>query len=93
MAKKEYRVEINNVTAEVLTALEGANSSFKLYEVNEVKAGSGDFANGANFHFKELLLNPVAEMDTTDYDEQLLQNHCAELQKNMPHVMTKEVRL
>ena len=81
MAKKQYRVEINNVTAEVLTALEGVN--YKLYEVNEVKTGSGDFASGANFHFKELILNPVQSMDTTDYDEQLLQNHCAELQKNL----------
>ena len=89
MAKKEYRIEINNVTAEVLAALEGVN-----YKLNEVKAGSGDFANGANFHFKELILNPVQSMDTTDYDEQLLQNHCAELQKNLyGKPMEKIVRL
>ena len=79
--KKSYKIEINDVNAEVLAALEGLN--YKLYEVNEVKTGSGDFASGANFHFKELILNPVQSMDTTDYDEQLLQNHCAKLQKNL----------
>ena len=91
MAKKQYRVEINNVTAEVLTALEGLN--YKLYEVNEVKTGSGDFASGANFHFKELILKPVTEIDTTDYKEQELKNYTANLSRNIPHVMTKEVRL
>ena len=56
MAKKEYRIEITDVNANTLTALQRANISFKLYEVNEVKTGSGDFASGANFHFKELIL-------------------------------------
>ena len=81
MAKKQYRVEINNVTAEVLTALEGLN--YKLYEVNEVKRESGSFASGSNFATTELLLKEVNEIDTTDYTAQQLKNYCAGLQKDL----------
>ena len=91
MAKKQYRVEINNVTAEVLTALEGLN--YKLYEVNEVKRESGSFASGSNFATTELLLKEVNEIDDKEYEEQELKNYTANLTRNIPHVMTKEVRL
>lgn len=91
MAKKQYRVEINNVTAEVLTALEGLN--YKLYEVNEVKKCSESFASGSNFATTELLLKSVNEIDDKEYEEQELKNYTANLTRNIPHVMTKEVRL
>ena len=91
MAKKQYRIEINNVTAEVLQALEGLN--YKLYEVNEVKRESGSFASGSNFATTELLLKEVNEIDEKEYDPQELKNYTANLSRNIPHVMTKEVRL
>lgn len=93
MAKKQYRIEIDEVTTDTLTALQGANISFKLYEVNEVKRESGSFASGSNFATTELILRPVEEMDTTDHKEQDLKNYVANLSRNIPHVMTKEVRL
>ena len=91
MTKKQYRVEINNVTAEVLQALEGLN--YKLYEVNEVKRESGSFASGSNFATTELLLKEVNEIDDKEYDPQELRNYTANLTRDIPHVMTKEVRL
>ena len=91
MAKKQYRVEINNVTAEVLAALEGVD--YKLYEINEVRKSSESFACGSNFATTELLLKPVNAIDDKEYTDQQLKNYCAGLQKNIPHVMTKEVRL
>ena len=91
MAKKQYRVEINNVTAEVLQALEGLN--YKLYEVNEVKRESGSFASGSNFATTQIILRPVKEIDTTDYSPQQLKNHAANLSRNIPYVMEKIVKL
>lgn len=91
MTKKQYRVEINNPTAEVLQALEGLN--YKLYEVNEVKRESGSFASGSNFATTELLLKEVNEIDDKEYDPQELRNYTANLTRDIPHVMTKEVRL
>ena len=91
MAKKQYRVEINNPTAEVLQALEGLN--YKLYEVNEVKRESGSFASGSNFATTELLLKEANEIDDKEYDPQELRNYTANLTRDIPHVMTKEVRL
>ena len=91
MAKKEYRVEINNVTAEVLTALEGLN--YKLYEVNEVKRESGSFASGSNFATVELVLKEVDKIDDNQYDPQTLKNYTANLTRNIPHIAEKIVRL
>ena len=91
MTKKQYRVEINNPTAEVLQALEGLN--YKLYEVNEVKRESGSFASGSNFATTELLLKEVNAIDDKEYDPQELKNYTANLTRNIPHIMTKEVRL
>ena len=91
MAKKQYKIEISNVTAEVLAALEGID--YKLYEVNEVNKGSSVFAHHSNFKFTELLLNPVTELDTAEYTKDELANHCGKLLRNMPYKMTKEVRL
>ena len=91
MTKKQYRVEINNPTAEVLQALEGLN--YKLYEVNEVKRESGSFASGSNFAATENILKEVNEIDNKEYDPQTLKNYTANLTRNLPHIMTKEVRL
>ena len=91
MAKKQYRVEINNVTAEVLQALEGLN--YKLYEVNEVKRESGSFASGSNFATTELLLKEVNEIDDKEYDPQELRNYTANLSRNLPYTMEKIVKL
>ena len=91
MAKKQYRVEINNPTAEVLQALEGLN--YKLYEVNEVKRESGSFASGSNFATTELLLKEVNEIDDKEYDQQELKNYIANLTRDIPHVMEKIVKL
>ena len=88
---KRYRIEIDNPTAEVLQALEGVN--YKLYEVNEVRKSSESFASGSNFATTELILKPVIELDTTEYEEQALKNYTSNLSRNIPHVMTKEVRL
>lgn len=88
---KKYRIEIDNPTAEVLQALEGVN--YKLYEVNEVRKSSESFACGSNFATTELILKPVIELDTTEYEEQALKNYTSNLSRNIPHVMTKEVRL
>ena len=91
MAKKQYRVEINNPTAEVLQALEGLN--YKLYEVNEVKRESGSFASGSNFATTELLLKPVNAIDDKEYDPQELKNYTANLTRNIPHIAEKIVKL
>ena len=92
MAKKQYRIEVV-ATTENIAALKAANIDFTLYEVNEVKRCSDSFASGSNFATRELLLKPVTEIDTTDYKEQELKNYTANLSRNIPHVMTKEVRL
>ena len=88
---KKYRIETDNPTAEVLTALEGLN--YKLYEVNEVKKCSESFASGSNFATTELLLKSVNEIDDKDYEEQELKNYTSNLSRNIPHVMEKIVRL
>ena len=93
MAKKQYRIEIDEVTTDTLTALQGANISFKLYEVNEVRKSSESFACGSNFATTELLLKEVDKIDDNQYDPQTLKNYTANLTRNLPHVMTKEVRL
>lgn len=90
---KKYRIEIDNPTAENIAALNAANIDFTLYEVNKLKHESGSFASGSNFATTELILRPVEEMDTTDHKEQDLKNYVANLSRNIPHVMTKEVRL
>ena len=93
MAKKQYKIEIDEVTTDILTALQNANINYKLYEVNEVNKGSDVFAHTSNFAFTEIILNPVTEMDTTEYTDQELKNHTGKLLRNMPYEMTKEVRL
>ena len=93
MAKKQYRIEINNVNANTLTALQGANISFKLYEVNEVKRESGSFASGSKFATVELLLKKVDKIDDNQYDPQTLKNYTANLTRNIPHIAEKIVRL
>ena len=80
---KKYRIEIDNPTTEVLAKLKAANIDFTLYEVNEVKRCSDSFASGSNFATRELLLKPVTEIDTTEYEEQALKNYCAGLQRNL----------
>lgn len=82
MAKKQYRVEVAATSANI-AALKAANIDFTLCEVNIVKEGSGDFANGSNFGFKEIILKSVTEMDDSDYTDQQLKNYCAGLQKNL----------
>lgn len=92
MAKKQYKIEIDEITTDILTALEGVN--YKLYEVNTVKQGRSDFANRANFDFEEIILKSVTEIDDAEYTDQQLKNYCAGLQKNLyGKPMTKEVRL
>ena len=91
--KKQYKVEINNVNAEVLTALKNAGVDFTLYEVNKLKHESDSFANGSNFATAQIILNPVEEMDMTDYSPQQLKNHAANLSRNIPYVMEKIVKL
>ena len=93
MTKKQYRVEINNVTTEVLAELKNASVDFILYEVNKLKHESDSFAGGSNFATTQIILRPVKEIDTTDYKEQELKNYTSNLSRNIPHVMTKEVRL
>ena len=90
---KKYRIEIDNPTTEVLAALKAANIDFTLYEANEVKRESGSFASGSNFATVELLLKKVDKIDDNQYDPQQLKNYTANLTRNLPHVMTKEVRL
>lgn len=92
MAKKQYRIEIA-ATAENISALKAANISYQLFEVNEVRKSSESFACGSNFATTELILKPVIELDTTEYEEQALKNYTSNLSRNIPHVMTKEVRL
>lgn len=82
MAKKEYKIEVV-ATTENIAALKAANIDFTLYEVNEVKRESGSFASGSNFAATEIILRPVTEMDDSDYTDQQVKNHCAELQKNL----------
>ncbi len=93
MAKKQYKIEITDVNANTLTALQGANISFKLYEVNEVRKSSESFACGSNFATTELLLKPVETIDDKEYDPQELKNYTAKLSRNIPHVMEKIVKL
>lgn len=90
--KKSYKIEVP-ATAENKAALEAANIDFTLYEVNEVRKSSESFACGSNFKTTELILKPVEEMDTAEYTDQQLKNYCAGLQKNLPHVMKKVVKL
>ena len=91
--KKQYKIEVP-ATAENIAALKAANIDFTLCEVNIVKEGSGDFANGSNFGFKEIILKPVTEMDGTEYTDQQLKNHCAGLQRELyGKAMEKIVKL
>ena len=90
--KKSYQIEVP-ATAENITALTNAKIDFTLLEVNEVRRSSESFACGSNFKTTELILKPVEEMDTAEYTDQQLKNYCAGLQKNLPHVMTKVVKL
>ena len=92
MAKKQYRIEIE-ANAENIAALKAANIDFTLYEVNEVRKSSESFACGSNFATTEVILKPVNEIDDKEYEEQELKNYTAKLSRNIPHVMTKEVRL
>ena len=92
MAKKQYRIEIE-ATDTNITALKNANIDFTLYEANVVRKSSESFACGSNFKASEIILNPVEEMDTTDYKEQDLKNHAANLSRNIPHIMEKIVKL
>ena len=80
--KKNHKIEVS-ATAENIAALKAANIDFTLYEEVVVKEGSGDFANGSNFPYKEIILKAVTEMDGTDYDAQVLRNYCSGLQKNL----------
>ena len=92
MAKKQYKIEIE-ATDTNITALKAANIDFTLYEVNKLKHESDSFAGGSNFATTQIILRPVKEIDTTDYKEQELKNYTANLSRNIPYVMTKEVRL
>ena len=92
MAKKQYRIGIE-ATDTNITALKAANIDFTLYEVNKLKHESDSFAGGSNFATTQIILRPVEEMDTTDYKEQEIKNYTANLSRNIPYVMTKEVRL
>ena len=90
--KKQYKIEVT-ATTENITALKAANIDFTLYEVNKLKHESDSFAGGSNFATTQIILKPVEEMDTTDYKEQEIKNYTANLSRNIPYVMTKEVRL
>ena len=92
MAKKQYKIEIE-ATDTNITALKAANIDFTLYEVNKLKHESDSFAGGSNFATTQIILRPVKEIDTTEYEEQALKNYTANLSRNIPYVMTKEVRL
>ena len=80
--KKQYKIEVT-ATAENIAALKAANIDFTLYEVNEVRKASESFACGSNFKTTELILKPVEEMDTADYDVQTLKNESSNLQRNL----------
>ena len=90
---KKYRIEIDNPTTEVLAALKAANIDFTLYEANVVRKSSESFACGSNFATTELILKPVIELDTTEYEEQALKNYTANLSRNLPYTMEKIVKL
>ena len=90
---KKYKIEINNVNAEVLTALKNAGVEFILYEVNKLKHESDSFAGGSNFATTQIILRPVKEIDTTDYKEQELKNYTSNLSRNIPYIMEKIVKL
>ena len=92
MAKKKYRIEIE-ATDTNIAALKAANIDFTLYEVNKLKHESDSFAGGSNFATTQIILRPVKEIDTTDYEEQKLKNYTAELSRNVPYVMEKVVKL
>ena len=93
MAKLQYRIEVEG-TSENIAALKAANISYQLFEVNEVRKSSESFACGSNFKTTEIILNPVSEMDTNDYEEQTLKNHCAGLQRELyGKAMEKIVKL
>ena len=93
MAKKQYRIGIDEVTTDTLTALQNANIDYKLYEVNEIRKSSESFACGSNFATTELLLKSVETIDNKEYKEQELKNYTANLSRNIPHVMEKIVKL
>ena len=82
MAKLQYKIEAEG-TSENIAALKAANIDFTLYEVNEVRKSSESFACTSNFATTEVILKSVTEMDGTEYTDQQLKNHCAELQKNL----------
>ena len=90
--KKSYQIEVP-ATAENITALTNANIDFTLFEVNEVRKSSESFACGSNFATTEIILKETDQMDDKEYTDQQLKNYCARLQKNLPHVMTKVVKL
>ena len=90
--KKSYQIEVP-ATAENITALTNANIDFTLLEVNEVRKSSESFACGSNFATTEVILKETDQMDDKEYTDQQLKNYCAGLQKNLPHVMTKVVKL
>lgn len=92
MAKLQYRIEVEG-TSENIAALKAAGVEFKLLEVNEVLQGCDVFARTPNFKFTEIILNPVEEVDATEYTDQQLKNKAGQLLKNLPYEMTKEVRL
>ena len=90
--KKSYQIEVP-ATAENITALTNANIDFTLFEVNEVRKSSESFACGSNFATTEIILKETDQMDDKEYTDQQLKNYCAGLQKNLPHVMQKIVKL
>ena len=90
--KKFYQIEVP-ATAENITALTNANIDFTLLEVNEVRKSSESFACGSNFATTEIILKETDQMDDKEYTDQQLKNYCAGLQKNLPHIMTKVVKL
>lgn len=91
--QKKYKVEIENVTNEVLEKLRSANVDFVLYEINEGRKYSDVFACTPNFKTTEVILKTVNEIDEKEYTEQELANHCGKLQKKMGYEMTKVVKL
>ena len=90
--KKSYQIEVP-ATAENITALTNANIDFTLLEVNEVRKSSESFACGSNFATTEIILKETDQMDDKEYTDQQLKNYCAGLQKNLPHIMQKIVKL
>ena len=94
MAKKQYRIEVEATTTNI-AALKAANIDFTLCEVNEGNEGPAKFHHRPNYKSKEVILNPVEEMDTTEYTEQQLAEHYASLEKKLTcsNLIEKVVRL